>query len=152
MVRRRRPHIAVAHLLVQAHVSVLAHQVDACLAALAHLRHEARHQLRRVALALEGGVQHHRHDHHVRRLGVMADQLLEGFIGHHHLMGATTVDEADHLSVQLQHQEPLGVLGDAQGDLFLGGRFVTFVGRGFDLEATLCVLGSGGAEDWAAHG
>ncbi|MNJ78308.1 hypothetical protein D3C77_760290 [compost metagenome] len=74
---------------------LLAHQVDGLLALRLHALDERAHQQLRIAFALMGGVDHDRHDHHVGRRRVMADQFLEGFVGHDHVMGTATVDEAD---------------------------------------------------------
>ena len=75
---------------------------------------------------------HDGHDHHVGRRRVVADQLLEGFVGHFHLVRAAAVDEAHQLAIAFQHQKTGRVLRNAQRDFFGGGGFVTFVGADFD--------------------
>ncbi|MNE77313.1 hypothetical protein D3C80_1736170 [compost metagenome] len=98
------------------------------------------------------GVDDHRHDDRVRRLGIVTDQLLECLVGHDHVVRTAAVDEADHLAIQLHYQEALRVLFDPRGDLFPGGRFIAFVGRDLDLVAAVGVRRGGGAKGRNAHG
>ena len=130
----------------------LAHQVNRLLAQRAHTLHELGHQHLGITLALMRRVDHHRHDHHIRRFGRMPHQLLERLVRHHHLMGAARVDKPDHLAVRFQDQKTLGILRDARGDLFQGGGFVAFVGDGFDFKAARGVGGQTVAQGGGGHG
>ncbi|MNC60597.1 hypothetical protein D3C75_1104860 [compost metagenome] len=82
----------------------------------------------------------------------MANQLFEGLVGHHDLVGAATVDETNNLAVAFQHQEALWVLRDTRADFLQRGRLIPFIGANFDGVATLGIGGNGGAELKGAHG
>ena len=133
----------VAEVLIERDVALLAHQVDGGFAPLLHLFDEGAHQRAGVAAALVLGVDGDRHDDNVGRGRVMADQFLEGVIGHAHFVGAAAVDVADHFPVFFHDQKAFGILLDAGGDLGQAGGFVAFVGGDFDLAAAGSV-GRGG--------
>ncbi|MNH39029.1 hypothetical protein D3C79_1001440 [compost metagenome] len=81
----------------------------------------------------------------------MAYQLLEGLIGHHHLVGTATVDEAHDLAVDLKQEETLWVLRDTGADLFKGRGFIPLVRANFNLVAAFGILGNRLAKMWGAH-
>jgi len=82
----------------------------------------------------------------------MADQFLERFVGHHHVVGAAAVDETDDLAVTFQQQEALRVLRDTRADFFQRGRLIPLIGANFDGVAALGICGNGGAKLGGAHG
>ena len=61
-------------------------------------------------------------------------------------MGTTAVDETDHLTLDFKDQKALRVQGDACGDLFQGGGFVTFIGADFYVVTAGGVCGDGVAK------
>ncbi len=117
-----------------------------------HALHKLSHQQPGITLALLRRVNHHRHNHHIRRLGRMPHQLLERLIRHHHLMRAAAVDKTHHRTIRLQNQKALGVLRNARGDLFQRRGFIAFVSADFDVKATAGIVGAGVAEGEGGHG